>query len=256
MSVCRTIVALLTVLVVHDEFTAPFSAEVVSKHGQTVERSRVNVANGKIRAESIEGGDATYPIAILDFTAGTVLAVNPTDRTYIDMRDLIGPFASQFARLYRVAQPVDPANPCAEMAKMASRFNHLTKAQQDDSTHIACAPIGPDTVDGRPADKWRLTATRGDQHSDALMWVDTKLRFVTKSVDSASTSEVRNIQEGPQSPDLFEVPPGYKRLKAGSILAGAVGHGVLDFVKKTATQAAEDRARDGASSIVNSIVPH
>lgn len=240
-----------------EEYTAPFAAEVLNVHGTTVERSRVNVANGKIRAEAIEGGDPKHGIAILDYPAGTIISINPQDRTYIDMRDLVGPFASQFARLYRVAQPLDPANPCAEMQLMVSRVDHLTKAGAD-SAHIECAPLGRDTVDGRDAQKWRVMSTRAQRRDTAIMWVDSRLRFITKSVDSGSASEVLKIQEGPQPPELFEVPAGYKKLSVGKVLAGLKGHGLLDILgnaaKDAAAQEAEDQTRNAAKKVIRGIL--
>ena len=240
-----------------EHYTEPFAAEVISVHAKTIERSRVNVANGKIRAEATQGGDPKHSITILDYPAGTIISINPQDRTYIDMRDLLGPFASQMARLYRVAQPLDPADPCAEMQQMMRRFDHLTQAGPD-SAHIECASIGRDTVDGREAQAWRVTTTRGQTRDTAVMWVDARLHFITKSVDSTTASEVVKIVEGPQAPDLFEVPPGYKKLTAGNVLAGLKGKGILDLLgnaaKDAATQEAQDQTANGVKKVIRSIL--
>jgi hypothetical protein len=101
-------------------------------------------------------------------------------------------------------------------------------------------------------------STRGQVRDTAMMWVDTKLRFITKSVDGKTASEVIKIQEGPQSPDLFEVPPGYKKLTAGNVLAGLKGKGLLNILgsaaKDAATQEAVDQTGNGAKKVIRSIL--
>jgi outer membrane lipoprotein-sorting protein len=56
--------------------------------------------------------------------------------------------------------------------------------------------------------------TQGEETYQTTMWIDQKLRIpVRMEGPGGVTSELRDIREGPQPPELFTVPADYKRIE-------------------------------------------
>ena len=69
--------------------------------------------------------------------------------------------------------------------------------------------VGPDTVDGVAATKYKMTTGEGKVN---FLWVDAARRFPVKiaSEDGSFTILWKNFQVGPQDAALFEPPSGYQ----------------------------------------------
>lgn len=77
-------------------------------------------------------------------------------------------------------------------------------------------PLGKDTVDGRVAEKYKVTYEIQGTRNEMYQWIEGGSNFPLKtaSLDGSWSAEYRNINTGPQPDSLFEVPDGYKKFSA------------------------------------------
>jgi hypothetical protein len=78
---------------------------------------------------------------------------------------------------------------------------------------LRCKPGGDNAVDGRPTQKWDASTPDRGQGS---LWYDPTLNFIVKVLRISKTRvrsgyELQNAKIGPQPPDTFEVPKGYRK---------------------------------------------
>ena len=78
----------------------------------------------------------------------------------------------------------------------------------------SCKKLGSERLNGRNTQKWEITSTRGGK---GYLWVDPRLAFVIRMQDQEGLTELRNIEEGPQPPNLFELPAGYRRMETAGV---------------------------------------
>jgi hypothetical protein len=94
--------------------------------------------------------------------------------------------------------------------------------------------VGNEPVGGAPATHWRLSyQTQGGAKHEGEYWqnaagVHVKSRFSVSDPEGKSRQvelELRDLQVGPQSADLFEVPEGYKvmPLDSGELIRSVLG---------------------------------
>ena len=76
--------------------------------------------------------------------------------------------------------------------------------------------VGPDTVDGVAATKYKMTTGEGNV---TFLWIDAARQFPVKiaSEDGAYTILWKNFQAGPQDAALFEPPSGYQVINAPAV---------------------------------------
>ena len=72
-----------------------------------------------------------------------------------------------------------------------------------------CKKLGDDTINDRSTVKYTGTTDNGET---GTAWVDRKLHFVIKWDGEKSAAELKNIQEGPQSASLFDIPTDYEKI--------------------------------------------
>ncbi len=74
--------------------------------------------------------------------------------------------------------------------------------------------VGTEKVDGRDADKYRVTYKLGDKGVTVYQWVCTKsgMPLKTAAVDGTWSYSLSNIKGGSQPDELFELLPGYQKL--------------------------------------------
>jgi hypothetical protein len=147
--------------------------------------SKLYVQKDRMRLET-RGFAGT--VLLIDNSEHIALALYPGKRAY----QTVGFAPSEFFSVQ------DPENACADWSK-ASRQK------------IACEKVGPDTVDGRKAVKYKNK--EANANSASTVWIDSALKFVIKWEAPTTTAELHNIQEGPQSADLFEVPAQFSVLQ-------------------------------------------
>jgi len=82
-----------------------------------------------------------------------------------------------------------------------------------------CRKVGDDTINGRTALKYEGHCSQGQP---CFIWIDRRLRFMLKWENGSQGEELRNIQEGSQPINMFEVPPGFKSVQSttGTIHSG------------------------------------
>ncbi|MBI3307484.1 MAG: hypothetical protein HYZ84_06750 [Candidatus Omnitrophica bacterium] len=89
--------------------------------------------------------------------------------------------------------------------------------------------MGSESVDGKRAEKFKVTYTPPDGKPESLyQWIapDNPVPVKVAALDDSWSVEYQNIQSGPQPPDLFEIPAGYQKFQVSAI-PGASNSGSL-----------------------------
>lgn len=150
----------------------------------TVHSARLYVNKDLMRFES-QG--VTGQTMIVDDANQTTVALFPKQKSY-------QPLGSRPPQYFRVS---DAERACPDWQKAVGR-------------KISCEKLGSDVVDGRRSVKYSRRTSSG---SEEYVWIDPKLKYVIKWRTSQTEAQLRNIQQGPQSADLFAVPQSYELLK-------------------------------------------
>ena len=93
---------------------------------------------------------------------------------------------------------------------------------EKDSTQVEKVLVGKDTVDGKPATKYKIIFS-GDKEKNAVyQWFLDANGFPAKTaaLDDSWSHEYKNIKQGKQPTDLFEVPEGYKKISMPAMPGG------------------------------------
>ena len=184
-----------------------FSADIVTRDASGAEigtSGRLYAASGKIR---IETADAAAGYFLTDGTTATALFVRPQQRVFLDAR--------QSTPLTRIFLPVDPSNPCAQW-RTAAKASGLASAtgewhcERTGPSSVKFAGIDPNTVEYTVTSPDRA-ATRG--------WIATDLNFPVKwRAADGTTLTLEHVRVEAQPPDLFALPPGYRKLDPQALI--------------------------------------
>lgn len=161
-----------------------FSADLVHLKPASTVTTKVFAHGDKMRFEATS--QARNSVAIIDLGSRTTLMIIPDNKTYVKTTHL-----NASLPFFHVT---DVENACAAWEKSLEKPGH-------------CAKVGDETVNNRPTVKYKGTATDGDT---GFAWIDRNLKTVIKWEGERSATELQNIQEGPQSAGLFQVPEGYE----------------------------------------------
>jgi len=153
--------------------------------------ARLFVRNEKMR---LDFTDAAGQTLIVDDQRHETLVLTRARRTYQQL-------GSQPAEYFRVA---DAEHACPDWERAVGRS-------------ISCERVGPEEVDGRAAVKYQRT---GDNGRRDYVWIDVNLRYVIKWRADAAEAELRNVREGPQWADWFEIPEDYESARPRSSNSG------------------------------------
>jgi hypothetical protein len=104
--------------------------------------------------------------------------------------------------LYAFVQPADVDNACPEWMRR--------KGAEGES----CRKVGTETENGRSTVEYELSCYGEVCH----LWIDRNLHVLVKRETKWNSTELRNIQEGPQPPGLFDVPKGYSTKTLGGVI--------------------------------------
>jgi hypothetical protein len=169
-----------------------FSADLVRTKPEGGVETKVAVSGNKVRFEIVGQPKKTY--VIIDLAKRQSAMVLPDAKSYVLSPPGHIPAAIP---LFYIDDP-EKACPAWEraIAKMAT-----------------CTKVGDDKVDGRSTVKYTGTSDNGET---GTAWVDRKLRFVIKWEGERTAASLQNIQEGPQSAGLFEIPTDYEKLDVGA----------------------------------------
>ncbi|MGO8914499.1 MAG: hypothetical protein ACLQJR_01165 [Stellaceae bacterium] len=169
-----------------------FSADLVTSPAGSA-TGKLYVADGKVR---IETPDFPGGFFLVDGDAKSAYFVRPAQRVFMAAR--------QSTRLTRILVPLDPDDPCGQWQAMAESAGAAASGER-----WQCERLGGETIDGRETVKYRALSPQHRQHDG---WVAPDLRFVVRlETEDGAVLELRNITEGPQPPELFVLPAGYRK---------------------------------------------
>jgi hypothetical protein len=166
-----------------------FSADMVHSKPAGALPGRVFVKNDKIRFETRNGERSS--VVILNMTEQTGFMLLPDSKMYTALQP------GRTAVALPLFRPANPENACGAWEKYVNK-------------PASCEKVGEETLNGRAAVKYKGISRRGDS---GLAWIDRKLNFVVKWEGQAGAAELRNIHEGPQSTELFQVPKDYEKME-------------------------------------------
>jgi hypothetical protein len=213
---------------------AEFSADTVDQGPQGVmSRGKLFVAGDRMRRETSRGG--VEMVTIVDKAQGRQWTLYPADHSYVEMRA-------------NDAQP-SPENPCAGLQRAVCnligtetisgrstnkwevaiqrndgvvRTYHWIDAERGiplrqefpDGARIHWRRIALDRVEGRNVEKWQVMVDRsGQAPMRAFHWFDPELNMsIREETAGGFVRELRNIEVGPQSDDLFRVPVDFRQV--------------------------------------------
>jgi len=144
------------------------------------------------------------------------MSLNGMDMSTIVRKDKLKIYQVMDAQKIAMEMDYDPAK--FMKGKTAAAFGPLGQFEL----------IGPETVDGVPTTKYKVTS---DTTKDVFFfWLDTthKVPVEMASADSSFTVKWKNYKAGPQDASLFEVPSGYQIMPMPDmrgLLGGAGGSG-------------------------------
>jgi len=172
-----------------------FSAELIAGNaaGGTVGGpGKIFVADRKVR---IETADFPNSFLLVDGNVPAAYLVRQRLRVFMD--------AKQSSRLTRLFVAPGGLDPCAQWRTMGE-----VAGLAGDDSQWRCAATEAETLDGRASMKFRMTSP-----SDrATAWIDGQLNFPVKfELDDGTVLALRNIEEGPQPPETFEIPSNFRK---------------------------------------------
>jgi hypothetical protein len=89
-------------------------------------------------------------------------------------------------------------------------------AQFDDE--IERVAMGTEDVDGQPAEKFKVTYLEKGKNVSVYQWLrGGQIPVKVEAVDGSWGVEYKNLQAGPQSAELFEVPADYQKFSMPSL---------------------------------------
>ena len=155
-------------------FAVDFSADVVTTQGGKTFNAKVFVSGEKSRME------APGSISISRVDKKVVWMLMPDQKMYME-------------------QPFDPKK--------------MSTAAEKVEGEVERTPLGKDTVDGKTADKYKVTYEIEGTKNEMFQWTESGSSLPLKSaaLDGSWSVEYRNIKTGPQPDSLFELPPDYKK---------------------------------------------
>jgi hypothetical protein len=150
-----------------------FSADMISRVGKEIVNARIYVAQGKIRMEMPES------IMIIRMDKNISWMVMPSEKMYME----------------------HPIN-----------LSSAPKVSKNFDGEIERVPMGTEPVDGKPAEKFQVTYTENGKKSSVYQWLrGSEIPVKVEAVDGSWGMEYKNLEVGPQSPDLFEPPEEYTK---------------------------------------------
>lgn len=150
---------------------------------------KLYVGDGQTRTEIGEGEQQR--ITIVNAERNTAWLLNPERQEYVEYK---GPSEADVPS--RPPLPGEAQSPCGRVKG------------------VTCTEVGAEKVNGRNTEKWEIVVSQGDRKQRSLWWVDRSLGMpVRLELPGGYVRELRDIQEAPQDPSLFQVPAGYQRIE-------------------------------------------
>jgi hypothetical protein len=172
-----------------------FSADLVrtAQAGAAAPSGKLRVFNTKVRIETPDFADGFF---LIDGGSRAAYFARSGERVFMDAR--------QSSRLTQLFVPVDLSDPCRQWQDMAK-----LAGATDRGDPWRCERVGQDSIDGRGVVVYRAISSPG---RDILGWIDPNLKFPLRiQTEDGTIVDVKNIDEGPQAANLFEIPPGFRK---------------------------------------------
>ncbi len=180
-----------------------FSANLITTRGDGAVGSpagKLRVFDDKVRIETPDFADGFF---LIDGSNRTAYFARPAERIFMDAR--------QSSRLTQMFVSVDPGDPCRQWQTMAK-----LAGAGDLSEPWRCERVGEDIIDGRHTTAYRAISSPG---RDIVGWIDPEFKFPLRfRMEDGATITVQNIQEGPQSARLFDIPPGFHKFDPQALI--------------------------------------
>lgn len=171
---------------------ADFSADIVNLSATSnTFHTRIFSTKDKLRFQGEDRSGRTNSIMIVNLATGTSIVLIPQQKQYVENKRTQIP--GQGVTFF---QAKDVEDACGDWQKLA----RTEKGK--------CRKIGHEKVVGRDAVKYEGRSAKGEA---STFWVDVKLHFPVRWKNSVGAGELRNIHEGVQPADLFEIPRGYEK---------------------------------------------
>ncbi len=151
--------------------------------------TKLYVGDGQMRREMGQGEQQR--ITIVNTQSNTAWMLNPNRQEYVELK---GPAQANV--------PSRPPLP-GEGESLCAKEKGLT-----------CTKVSAEKMNGRNTEKWEIVMSQGDRKLRSTVWVDRSLGVtVREELPGGYVRELRDIQEAPQDPSLFQVPAGYERIE-------------------------------------------
>ncbi len=179
-----------------------YSADMITVSEGTVIKGKIYHTTTIVRHDMFQvdqkSGSVTETRLITDQAQKLIYVVNPQKKVILVNHVLQG-----------LSDPTggSSASSCAELLKAVGS---LLSGRYDD-----CRQIGPEVVNGHSAMKWQLQTKVGRMEMPFTVWLDSTLKLPIKWEGMGSSSELKNVQLGSQSPGLFALPADYRRQDVG-----------------------------------------
>lgn len=152
----------------------------------------------EIKAQAAKAGPMGNMIMISDSTKKLAYMLMPEQKMYMEMSTANAEKKGPSYRSY------NPLNPCEGLP------------------NTKCTKVGTEMMNGELCTKWQFVSTGNGPN--LTTWISQKTNIPVKTVTAdGSTMELTNIQTGPQSASLFQVPAGYQKFDMGNMMKGLGG---------------------------------
>jgi hypothetical protein len=182
---------------------AEFSSDIVMTNGnpQTVlSAGKLYVSNDQVR---IETPDSQGGFFVSDSTKIIAYFVRPSGKVFMA--------AKQSSPLTQILVPVDPDNPCEMWEAMA-----IDAGIGGEEGLWRCNRLGDELIDSRKTIVYSALSARNKKN---IVWIDPQLKFLVRSQDETGVViNLTNVQEGPQSASLFDIPAHFSKFDPQKLL--------------------------------------
>jgi hypothetical protein len=178
-----------------------FSAEIVmmKNEGAAVPAGKLYVSGNKERIETPQLAGGFF---VVDDAAPSAYFVRPSARQFMDAR--------QSSPLTPIFVPVDPGNPCPRWEAM------MKLAGATDRGTWRCERIGQEMIAGTSVIAYRAISASG---RTLLGWVDPVRKFPLRmKTEDGAVFELGHLQDAPQSAQLFDIPPNFRKLDPQALI--------------------------------------
>ncbi len=163
-------------------YAQEYAADMVSTIDNKTTQSKIYVSSDKIRMDMPEGA------MIIRIDKGVSWMLMPSEKMYMENR-------------------ID--------------MSRVPKTSKDLGAEIERTSLGMETVNGQPAEKFKVTYRDNGKTESAYQWlVNSTIHVKIEAVDGSWSMEYRNLSLGAQPADLFEIPAGYEKMTIPSFGLG------------------------------------